>query len=176
MDMVNGAPKVQKRDSRGMLSEIAAEEDRTHDAELTMAFKLPVYVLFAVRELYFQFLVDKMNSAFFAEHAEKTNTRNSAGRVDDGVNCNYYASIYAESYCSTSTQCEAPLLVLLNQKCWNTYCTGCCQLDLELPSCLVINTMLCVQMGYGHTCTDYYPNGGGGGKECPPNRPCQRPI
>ncbi len=39
-------------DKFGKFSKVQLDNDRTHDEQLTLAFKLPVYVLYAIRELF----------------------------------------------------------------------------------------------------------------------------
>jgi hypothetical protein len=165
-------------DKQANLSQIDINKDRTHDEQLLIAFKLPVYVLFAIRELYFQFLISKMPEEYLIKNTKKVENTNSSARVADAPNCETFASVYAEIGCAIYTsQCEIELGVRLNQRCWNTYCTGCCKKTYD-SQCLPGLPSFCVIFGAGHRCTNYPTAGTGGtvGGDCPPNKPCPLPF
>jgi hypothetical protein len=162
-------------DKQANLSQIDIIKDKTHDEQLLIAFKLPVYVLFAVRELYFQFLIDKMTLEYLVEKTKKVENSNNSARVNDVSDCEFYPSVYAEISCAVyNSICQIELGVRLNQKCWNTYCTGCCQKNYD-PYCIPGLSAFCILFGSGHRCTSY-PTGGGEGGDCPPNKPCPLPF
>ncbi len=158
-------------DKFGKLSKVQLGKDRTHDEQLTLAFKLPVYVHYAIRELFYIYLIDNMPEGEKIDNLVNTQNGDSHGGRTANSYCNFYPSVYAEIGCALYTSiCLRELKVKLNQKCWNTYCTGCCNSGYD-PWCIPGASAFCVIFGSGYTCTDY-PRGNNIGADCSPNSPC----
>ncbi len=143
-----------------------------YDESLKLVFQLPNYVLFAIRELYFKFLIDNMPDSLLHENQQKVigQQNNAKTKATDGTYCNYYPTVYLEAWCSSFYVCSLTLLGNLNVRCSNQWCIGCCNYYIE-RQCLW-GQNLCVLFGYGHTC---FAHPGGAGSDpgvCEPNYPC----
>lgn len=134
---------------RNSLSEETAEEN----PEISVLFKVPVYVSFAIRELSYKHYLDKMDLQFFEENAKLIDSNPNARVENTKPYCEYFPSIYMEDLAWTSFTAVLEMHANLDARCSNEYCIGCCNKYIE-PQCVGYNT-ICVIMGYGFQCDDY---------------------
>jgi len=141
------------------------ELNENYQHEINVSFKVTNHILFAIREIYFKHLVKKMPDSFFKQKNHNTNAR-----LDNADVCEYFPSVYLETFAWSVFNSSIIMEGNLNAECSNQYCIGCCNYYIEKGVCFGNNTG-CILRGFGFVC-ESYPNTGGYFGDCTANSPC----
>lgn len=137
-----------------------------YEYPVTVNFRVTDYVLFAIRELYFNYLLTKVPESYLLEMLEKVYSGSPNLR---STTCELWPSQSWYAVCSRISTCINQINYSLPSKCSNEYCIGCCYIAID--SYCWGGDFGCYALGSGYACDGIILDEGDY-SNCKPNYPC----